>query len=130
MCDVDFVGLAGNVTNVFDDVDEVGLVDDRENGFLDGVFDGLELGLDCFLQILRFLTEGVKHEHIVFGLESRFLFEPLHLVNNFSCEPLDFQLLVLSTVEQDDHLVSSDCLVLQEVVVVKLFADDQILFGR
>lgn len=50
--DVDFVWFTGDVACIFDNVDKIGLVDDWENRFFDGVFNGLELSLDSFLQVL------------------------------------------------------------------------------
>lgn len=106
--DVDFVWFTGDVACIFDNVDKIGLVDDWENRFFDGVFNGLELSLDSFLQVLWFLTERVKHEYIVFSLESSLLFEPLNFVDNLSWESLDLQFFVLSAVKQDDNFVASD----------------------
>ncbi len=122
--DVDFVMFAWDIASILDDIDEIGLINDGENGFLDCVFDGFKLSLNCFLQILWFLPEWVEYKHIVFSFKSSFLFQSLNFVDNFSWESFNFELFILSAIKQDDNFVASDCFMLKKVIIVKLFIDE------
>ena len=71
----------------------------EQKWFLDTRFDKLPLILHSECQIFSSVTKLPHDNYVVVWCDFGLLLEPLNLVDNFSCESSDFELLALCQVD-------------------------------